>query len=214
VAPKQLEGFQLVPLYCWYDSTHIARRQLYLDVIFPNRHCAKGGFIEDRLAQHQMRLLREVGGSSHVEFGTWLFDDGRGQHVAHIDGGAYRTEEQRVQLRTLAESRFASTDPLRTRQRPSSPDLGSSHLPGSPGADGVATEDSLPDGLMLGCPLPTDSLVSIPLSGGASPIGPAPESVMGGDDGYLEGPPCTHERGREGVAVVRSCNGGNDAVCT
>eukprot|EP00195_Chlamydomonas_chlamydogama_P013997 CAMPEP_0202906688 /NCGR_PEP_ID=MMETSP1392-20130828/39999_1 /ASSEMBLY_ACC=CAM_ASM_000868 /TAXON_ID=225041 /ORGANISM="Chlamydomonas chlamydogama, Strain SAG 11-48b" /LENGTH=216 /DNA_ID=CAMNT_0049595315 /DNA_START=161 /DNA_END=808 /DNA_ORIENTATION=+ len=53
VAPKPFDGFLLQPLYSWYDSTHLARRDLYLGFIFPGRHCAKGGFIEDRLAQHQ-----------------------------------------------------------------------------------------------------------------------------------------------------------------
>jgi hypothetical protein len=70
---------KLIPLLQFYDSTHIALTQHYLDFVFDvrNRLVSRGGFVEDRLSVTLMQSIRRCGlVAGHRPFGCYLFDDG------------------------------------------------------------------------------------------------------------------------------------------
>ena len=80
---------RLVPLIQWYDSTHVASTAYYRNFVFSQRvkRVAKGGFIEDKLGQEQLRVIQERGMDAHVPYGTFVLDDGSGEPVVqHLDG--------------------------------------------------------------------------------------------------------------------------------
>jgi hypothetical protein len=51
----------LVPLVQWYDSTHIASTTYYREFVFDRKvkRVTKGGFIEDKLGQQQLQVIKE-----------------------------------------------------------------------------------------------------------------------------------------------------------
>jgi len=50
----------LVPLVQWYDSTHIASTTYYREFVFDRKvkRVTKGGFIEDKLGQQQLQVIK------------------------------------------------------------------------------------------------------------------------------------------------------------
>jgi len=79
----------LVPLIQWYDSTHIASTSYYRNFVFERRakRVAKGGFIEDKLGQQQLKVILERGMEAHVPYGTFILDDHIDKPtVSHLDG--------------------------------------------------------------------------------------------------------------------------------
>lgn len=90
-------GLRFLPLLQWHDSTHFARTDYYRTFVFREsapRLVSKGGFIEDRLGQEQIRELGLRGWESHAQYGTWLLDDGTPERmVGHMDGKRYRKDQ-------------------------------------------------------------------------------------------------------------------------
>jgi len=86
----ELDGCDLraMPLLQWYDSAHIGRTDYYRSFVFgPRQLVARGGFIEDKLGQQQLKDIRSHGLNAHAEYGTFVLDDGRDEPiVAHVDG--------------------------------------------------------------------------------------------------------------------------------
>mmetsp|Transcript_64829 Transcript_64829/g.153261 ORF Transcript_64829/g.153261 Transcript_64829/m.153261 type:complete len:286 (-) Transcript_64829:173-1030(-) len=65
----------LQPLWYWFDTTHVTSRQHYTDFVLGGGSGAsikRGGFIEDKLGQLQLRQLREHGPPSHAQHGTFI----------------------------------------------------------------------------------------------------------------------------------------------
>lgn len=85
-------GDRLVPLLQWLDSTHVAETRWYRDFVFdPSlKLVKKGGFIEDKFGQEQVKQIREKGFPyGWTVFKTWLYCEPYGTasgYVAHIDG--------------------------------------------------------------------------------------------------------------------------------
>jgi len=109
--PLNTNGVTLLPLLQWYDSTHVCRTDFYRDFVFgPNKLVKKGGFIEDKLGQQQLKDLKEHGESSFSVYGTYLMYHGDNEvTVAHLDGGDFHTEEQK-QLKGWCRSKFKNDD--------------------------------------------------------------------------------------------------------
>ena len=93
------ESEKLVPLYVWYDRNHIANVEHYKNVVFAeNSGVKRGTFIEDCFGQAQLSAIKEGGLQTHRAYGTYLFDDGMGPAISHIDGRRWMTEGQRKEL--------------------------------------------------------------------------------------------------------------------
>ena len=54
-----------------------------------------GDFIEDTLGHVQLDDIKANGMGAHAKYGTFLFDDGRGEVLSHLDGRRFLTGEQR-----------------------------------------------------------------------------------------------------------------------
>lgn len=83
-------GLQFLPLIQWYDSTHVCETKYYREFVFgPRKLVAKGGFIEDKLGQEELALIKKNGvEAAHPEFGTFVavgpwFPE---PVVGHLDG--------------------------------------------------------------------------------------------------------------------------------
>lgn len=93
------ESEKLVPLYVWYDRNHIANVEHYKNVVFAeNSGVKRGTFIEDSFGQAQLSAIKEGGLQAHRAYGTYVFDDGMGPAISHIDGRRWMTEGQRQEL--------------------------------------------------------------------------------------------------------------------
>lgn len=81
------EGVSLLPLVQWYDSTHVASTRYYRDFVFNARakRVKRGGFIEDKLGQEQLRLFLQGGMEAHKPYGTYLLRT-EVPVVSHLDG--------------------------------------------------------------------------------------------------------------------------------
>ena len=99
-----------MPLLYWYDSTHVCTTHFYREFLFgaKSRHLKHGGFIEDELGQWMREDLRKFKDSSdkmienHVsKYKCWLLVNSVADPqpiVWHMDGGSYRTQEQKAKL--------------------------------------------------------------------------------------------------------------------
>ena len=89
----------LTPLIQWYDSTHLASTMYYRDFVFSChvKRVARGGFIEDKLGQEQLRVILERGMSAHVRYGTFILtDESEEPVVQHLDGHDPRNSKRFV----------------------------------------------------------------------------------------------------------------------
>ena len=55
----------------------------------------RGEFIEDTLGHRQLADIRAHGFSAHAKYGTFLYDDGAGEVISHLDGRRFLTPSQR-----------------------------------------------------------------------------------------------------------------------
>jgi hypothetical protein len=110
---------RLLPLLQWYDSTHVASAEYYRHFVFSRRvkRVARGGFIEDKLGQEQLRVILERGVGAHVPYGTFMLDDGSGAPVVqHLDGHDTRNGERFVHVDADDGGQFhVSTSKIRQR---------------------------------------------------------------------------------------------------
>ena len=80
-------SFKLTPLLQWYDSTHVCSTKHYREFVYRGDLVKKGGFVEDKLGQHQLADIRENGMAAHAKYGQFVLDDGMGKPiVSHLDG--------------------------------------------------------------------------------------------------------------------------------
>ena len=88
IAPQPTEfGFSLTPLLQWYDSTHVCSMKHYRDFVYRGGLVARGGFVEDKLGQYQLKRIKERGLGAHAEFAQFVLDDGiEKPMVSHLDG--------------------------------------------------------------------------------------------------------------------------------
>ena len=88
IAPQPTDfGFALTPLLQWYDSTHICSMRHYREFVYRGGLVARGGFVEDKLGQYQLKRIKERGLSAHAEFAQFVLDDGiEKPMVSHLDG--------------------------------------------------------------------------------------------------------------------------------
>ena len=88
IAPQPTEfGFSLTPLLQWYDSTHVCSMRHYREFVYRGGLVARGGFVEDKLGQYQLKRIKERGLSAHAEFAQFVLDDGiEKPMVSHLDG--------------------------------------------------------------------------------------------------------------------------------
>ncbi len=96
IAPQPTDfGFSLTPLLQWYDSTHICSMRHYRDFVYRGGLVARGGFVEDKLGQYQLKRIKERGLSAHAEFAQYVLDDGiEKPMVSHLDGHDSRVLEK------------------------------------------------------------------------------------------------------------------------
>ena len=117
----EYDDLYFLPLCQFYDSTHIATVEFYKDFIFGKKMVPKNGFIEDKLGQTMVRDIRENGMKAHEKYGTYLYGDGFGYLVQHLDGrdgmeeGAYiwHTDENGVIRRVLQNVRHQTKEESR-----------------------------------------------------------------------------------------------------
>merc|ERR1719296_169335 len=108
VKSSECPGIRFLPLIMWHDSTHFASTSYYRDFVFGERNLvSRGGFIEDKLGQQQGLDLRNLGWSSHAEYGTWLLDDGApppARLVGHLNGKRFIDQSERAALEARKRS--------------------------------------------------------------------------------------------------------------
>jgi len=86
-------GFSLTPLLQWYDSTHVCSVAHYRTFVYRGGLVARGGFVEDKLGQYQLKRIKERGLGAHAEFAQFVLDDGvAAPMVSHLDGHDSRVE--------------------------------------------------------------------------------------------------------------------------
>eukprot|EP00435_Cladocopium_sp_Y103_P075008 s225_g53.t1 len=89
----------LRPLFLWYDSAHICSVEHYKNLVFRKGRQWSGGFIEDSFGQEMLAALRVASASGNVTevheiYGTYLYDDGAGPIVGHLDGRRWHGSSQ------------------------------------------------------------------------------------------------------------------------
>ena len=103
------QGRTLVPLPFWYDATHVANVEFYLDFVFgwhvmpgtqyenPFR-LKTGDFPEDKLGNAMLAYLKLHGMRVHGLFGCYLLDavDGKTVYTRHIHGRKIGTGASRA----------------------------------------------------------------------------------------------------------------------
>jgi len=104
---------RFIPMIMWHDSTHFACTEYYRSFVFGRRRrlVTKGGFIEDKLGQEQGLDLRNIGWSSHANYGTFLLDDGApapARMVGHLDGKRYLRTSAKIALEASERAKAAS----------------------------------------------------------------------------------------------------------
>ncbi|CAE7510035.1 unnamed protein product [Symbiodinium sp. CCMP2456] len=107
-------SFKLRPLCLWYDSAHICRLDHYRDFVFRKGRDWSGGFPEDSFGQDMQQELRSAAAEGrwkevHDTFGTYLYDDGGGPVVGHLNGRRFRLDEPGTSLRR----KFATTSEVK-----------------------------------------------------------------------------------------------------
>ena len=82
-------GARLVPLFLWFDSTHIARVAQYRDLVFGPGGVQRGHFIEDTLGTAQQEEIKALGWPAFARYGTYLWEEAAWagkRPVGHLNG--------------------------------------------------------------------------------------------------------------------------------
>ena len=87
----------LYPLLMWFDKTHICRTDHYRSFVFEQHEFKLGYFIEDTVFGMFTDVIRQNGMSAHEKYGTFLYNDGKGEIISHLHGRRFLTQEQRVE---------------------------------------------------------------------------------------------------------------------
>ena len=88
LVPAQHGRVLLLPLWHWFDSTHLASVEHYQRCVFGSGHVRRGDFIEDSFGIHVKRDVLANGSGEHAKYGTWLLCDpvlGMEPVVGHLD---------------------------------------------------------------------------------------------------------------------------------
>lgn len=104
-------GGRALPLFHWYDSTHIVPTSHYKYFVFGrdelNRTRVKfGSFPEDKLGQQARNAVKIGGMSAHAAYGTYVYDlclgddadDDDDVVIEHLDGRAFVSISRRNEL--------------------------------------------------------------------------------------------------------------------
>ena len=90
----------MLPMLQFLDSTHVAEVEWYRTFVFNPKLqlCRKGGFIEDKFGQAQVKTLAAKGfPDGWLPFKTWLYCEPEGHapmpYVSHVDGRAFKEED-------------------------------------------------------------------------------------------------------------------------
>jgi len=93
---------RFIPILFWYDGTHVARRNKYIELVFEGEQALPvGHFIEDTFSQWAMGLVRDDFEKWFPVFSMYLFQPDKSKEEAlifHLDGRNYKTDEERKQL--------------------------------------------------------------------------------------------------------------------
>lgn len=101
---REFGGIPLLPLIFFYDKPHIVPTDHYRNVIFgPDSVVKQGDFIEETYGVAMRRDIMKRGIKAQREYGTYQLDerDEAGVpliYVAHVNGRAYLSAEQRAAL--------------------------------------------------------------------------------------------------------------------
>jgi len=64
----------LIPLFFWYDKTHIASVKHYLSLVFGRGSVINNGdFIEDKFGHVELQDIKDHGMEVHPKYGTWMY---------------------------------------------------------------------------------------------------------------------------------------------
>jgi hypothetical protein len=89
------EGTEFLPLYFWFDSTHVASVRFYLDEVMKPRYPKDappmrfkvGDFVEDKYGQKMRQDIKEGGLEAHAKYGTFIPMPADGEMVVqHVNG--------------------------------------------------------------------------------------------------------------------------------
>lgn len=84
---------KLIPLFQFYDSTHVALTSFYTQLVFApsSRVVGSGGFVEEHVSAALQRALKDHGiRKGHSIFGCYLFDDGMAWEDRHLASSSPR----------------------------------------------------------------------------------------------------------------------------
>lgn len=91
---------EFTPMMYWYDSTHVARRKTYLELVFTgDGQVPVGRFIEDTFSHQVLDRLKEDFDKWFPFYATYMYLPEKGKEIpliCHLDGRKYLTEEQRT----------------------------------------------------------------------------------------------------------------------
>jgi len=74
LSPDPSFPIPLIPLFFWYDKTHIASVQHYLKLVFGRGSVINNGdFIEDKFGHVQLQDIKDHGMEVHSKYGTWMY---------------------------------------------------------------------------------------------------------------------------------------------
>ncbi|ORX42158.1 hypothetical protein BCR36DRAFT_362955 [Piromyces finnis] len=74
LSPDPSFPIPLIPLFFWYDKTHIASVEHYLKLVFGRGSVINNGdFIEDKFGHVQLQDIKDHGMEVHSKYGTWMY---------------------------------------------------------------------------------------------------------------------------------------------
>ena len=89
-----MAGAWLQQLAFWWDSTHLARVDHYLNFVFRQRCVRRGTFTEDTLGMQMLAEIKAGGLAAAEPYAAWVWDDeGRDEEcrvVGHLNGAHWR----------------------------------------------------------------------------------------------------------------------------
>jgi len=92
---------KFVPIIFWYDGTHIARRQSYIDLVFEgDMPSPVGQFIEDNFSHWVMDLLKKDYDKWSKIYSMFVYQPFEEEIalIYHLDGRRYKTDAERKEI--------------------------------------------------------------------------------------------------------------------